>query len=68
MSQKKPSAVPIKVPGVPFVQSANFKLPILGKGEYQAPQKRITPNMLTNNMIPYSDRNNKAQRIPEYSV
>ena len=64
----KPKAVPKTVPGVPLVQSASEKRPILGKGEYQAPQKRITPNMLTSNIIPYSDRNNNAQRIPEYSV
>ena len=68
MSQKKPKAVPKTVPGVPLVQSANAKRPRLGKGEYQAPQKRITPNMLTKSIIPYSDRNNNAQRIPEYSV
>ena len=68
ISQKKPTAVPNTVPGVPLVQSANVRLPILGKGEYQAPQKRITPNILTSNMMPYSDRNNNAQRMPEYSV
>lgn len=56
------------VPGTPLVQSANFTIEIFGKGEYQPPKNKITPRMLTKSIIPYSDKNNRAQRIPEYSV
>ncbi len=68
MIQKKPKIVADNVPGSPFVQSANLTEPILGSGEYQEPQNKITPRTLTKSIIPYSDKNNKAQRIPAYSV
>jgi hypothetical protein len=68
MIQKKPKMVADNVPGSPFVQSAKRTEPILGRGEYQDPQNNITPNTLTNSIMPYSDKNSKAQRIPAYSV
>ncbi len=68
MIQIKPNIVAWIVPGVPLVQSAKRKEPTLGRGEYQAHQNKITPKLLTRSIMPYSDKNNSAHRIPAYSV
>src|SRR5690606_32850435 len=52
----------------PVVQSANRKLPILGKGVSQPPKKIMTPKMETKNIMTYSAKNRKAKLIPPYSV
>src|SRR6184192_3587230 len=52
----------------PVVQSAKCTLTILGKGVFQAPRKRITATIDTKNIIEYSARKTKANRIPVNSV
>lgn len=67
-NQKKPVTLPQMVPGAPLVQSARRSEPMFGKGVFQLPQNKIAPKNDTNSMMAYSDKNNNAQRIPEYSV
>src|SRR5690606_26568318 len=52
----------------PVVQSANFSAPIFGKGVFHPPKKITAPNMATKNIMAYSAKKTKANRIPPYSV
>src|SRR5690606_13442140 len=52
----------------PVVQSANRKLPMLGRGVFHPPKKIMTPSIETKNIMAYSAKNKKANLIPPYSV
>src|SRR6478735_5019379 len=68
ISQKIPQRFPAIVPGAPLVHSASLTEPTLGNGVFQLPRNNTAPSMATNNIMPYSERNNNAHLKPEYSV
>lgn len=68
MSQKIPHNEDATLPGSPLVQVPNDIVPIFGNGVFQLPKNNTAPNILTNNIIPYSASIITAHRKPLYSV